>query len=193
MKIPITEKFLWDLYKLFLEKRGRSPFHFFLPPYTVRRLIANGEIDAMQEKFYIKYQRRQGKRKFSKFIYYLKKRGYIEAVTWEERKGFILTPKGIGKVLAKQESSYRLPIRSDGRWQMVVFDIPEKSRKTRDRFRDSLKSLGYKQLQKSIWVSPYEVVERTKEIIRSLNIEDDARLFVIDSIHELELKNSERG
>lgn len=44
----------------------------------------------------------------------------------------------------------------DGRWRIVMFDIPEKMRLARDVLRDKLKDLGFKQVQKSVWVSPYE-------------------------------------
>ena len=49
--------------------------------------------------------------------------------------------------------------RWDKRWRMVVFDIPEKYRKTRDRLRSTLRSLGFIQLQASVWVYPYDCEE----------------------------------
>jgi len=44
----------------------------------------------------------------------------------------------------------------DGRWRMVIYDVPENMRLARDVLRDKLKTLGFKQIQKSVWVSPYE-------------------------------------
>ena len=44
----------------------------------------------------------------------------------------------------------------DGKWRIVMFDIPEDIRLARDVLRDKLKDLGFKQVQKSVWVSPYE-------------------------------------
>jgi phenylacetic acid degradation operon negative regulatory protein len=42
----------------------------------------------------------------------------------------------------------------DGRWWIVVFDVPELQRRLRDRLRRSLRELGFGHLQDSVWVSP---------------------------------------
>lgn len=192
LKLPITEKFLWDLYRIFHQNsKGTSQglYGTILDPYAMRGIIAGGrKFDAMQAAIYVKYRRKYGRIRFSKFIYYLKKKGYIEAKTWKERKAIVLTPKGFAKIFSKQNSAAELILRNDGKWQMVIFDIPEKLRKLRNQFRGRLRVLGYKQLQQSAWVSPYEVESQTKKIIGSLNLEDEVRIFIVESIQELELK-----
>lgn len=42
---------------------------------------------------------------------------------------------------------------------MVVFDIPEKYRRLRNQVRAILKRAGFKQLQQSVWIFPYECEE----------------------------------
>jgi len=42
----------------------------------------------------------------------------------------------------------------DGKWRMVVFDIPESSRKLREDLRNLIKAQSFGCLQKSIWISP---------------------------------------
>lgn len=49
--------------------------------------------------------------------------------------------------------------RWDRRWRMVVFDIPERYRATRDKLRILLRSFGFVQLQGSVWVFPYDCEE----------------------------------
>ena len=44
----------------------------------------------------------------------------------------------------------------DGRWRIVVFDIPESKRPSRDALRAKLKQLGFTQIQRSVWAFPYE-------------------------------------
>ena len=44
----------------------------------------------------------------------------------------------------------------DGLWRMVIFDIPEVKKKTRDAISFKLKQLGFHPLQKSVFVYPYE-------------------------------------
>jgi CRISPR-associated endonuclease Cas2 len=60
----------------------------------------------------------------------------------------------------------------DGKWRMLIFDIPEKRRMIRERVRDTLRRLGFYRLQDSVWVYPYECEDvmqllRTKYGIRS--------------------------
>jgi DNA-binding transcriptional regulator PaaX len=50
----------------------------------------------------------------------------------------------------------------DGHWRVVIFDIPERMRKMRDNLRRELAEVGFKQLQKSVWISPDECEEYLK-------------------------------
>ena len=42
------------------------------------------------------------------------------------------------------------------RWRVVIFDIPENRRGSRDLFRKTLRAAGFVQLQQSVWVYPYD-------------------------------------
>jgi len=44
----------------------------------------------------------------------------------------------------------------DGRWRLVVYNVPEKLRVLRDRLRFKLHSLGFANLSTSLWISPYD-------------------------------------
>ncbi|MFC1757127.1 CRISPR-associated endonuclease Cas2, partial [Patescibacteria group bacterium] len=43
----------------------------------------------------------------------------------------------------------------DGKWRLVLFDVPEKRRNARDALRNKLQELGFRELQKSVFVFPY--------------------------------------
>lgn len=47
------------------------------------------------------------------------------------------------------------PKRWDGKWRLIIFDIPETLKVKRELFRGKLKELGFCQLQKSIWVHAF--------------------------------------
>ena len=49
--------------------------------------------------------------------------------------------------------------RWDGRWRLVLFDVPETLTPTRDRLRRYLRSRGFGCLQNSVWVTPHSVIE----------------------------------
>lgn len=43
----------------------------------------------------------------------------------------------------------------DGSWRLVLYDVPHRRKQLRDVFRQTLKSLGFYQLQESVWLFPY--------------------------------------
>ncbi|MDO8522618.1 MAG: CRISPR-associated endonuclease Cas2 [bacterium] len=77
-----------------------------------------------------------------------------------KKKGFIeLTETGQREFRRlEQEAILRASVRRrwDKKWRMVIFDIPERYRKTRDKLRVTLQSYGFRQLQASVWIFPYD-------------------------------------
>ncbi|OGF62097.1 hypothetical protein A2926_03385 [Candidatus Giovannonibacteria bacterium RIFCSPLOWO2_01_FULL_44_40] len=47
------------------------------------------------------------------------------------------------------------PIKWDGYWRVVVFDIPEKQKSARRAIQRKMAELGFYPLQKSVWVHPF--------------------------------------
>ncbi len=43
----------------------------------------------------------------------------------------------------------------DGNWRLVIYDVPKRKNGLRDVFRQTLKNLGFYQLQESVWLHPY--------------------------------------
>ncbi len=51
------------------------------------------------------------------------------------------------------------PKRWDGKWRVVAFDIKEYKRGDRDNMRQELINFGFKKLQNSVWIYPYDCEE----------------------------------
>lgn len=178
MKLPITEEFLWEVYN-FLEKAGEIHDEFFLfPSKQLRSLRYSVEIDRLRKK----YERKKAKTNFSQFVYYLKKKGYIKIKSLEGKRGIILTKKGAGKALETKFKIEKKKKRKDGKWIMLMFDIPEKQRKIRDLFRSNLYFLGFKMLQQSVWICPYDVLEEVDKIVREKSLDAYIKLFLVEEI-----------
>lgn len=67
----------------------------------------------------------------------------------------------------------------DGRWRLVIFDIPEKKRDVRDRLRRALNKLGLGILQASVWISPYNIKTEIDDIAKKLNVVENIRYFEV--------------
>ncbi len=62
--------------------------------------------------------------------------------------------------------------RWNGKWRIVLFDIPEPQKKIRDALRRRLKNLGFLEFQKSVLIYPFPCENEINFIINFFNIED---------------------
>ena len=97
----------------------------------------------------------------------------------EDKDGFVkivLTKEGQKKALKFKldDMEIKRPAKWDGEWRIVIFDIPEKLKKAREALRMKLKELGFLELQKSVFVLPYECEDEINFIVEVFLI----RLFV---------------
>ncbi len=92
------------------------------------------------------------------------------------KERYVLTPAGKSKFLLHQYYTLTLKGRKrwDGKWRMVLFDIPEARRKVRDALRKKLKELGFLEFQKSVFIFPYPCDDEINFVINFLDIADYA-------------------
>lgn len=95
----------------------------------------------------------------------------------------ILTKEGKKKAIKYQldEMEIKRPDRWDGKWRMVIFDIPEKKKKAREALRNKLKDLGFKELQKSVFIYPYECENEIDFITEVFEIRSYVRFGRLDT------------
>ncbi len=70
----------------------------------------------------------------------------------------------------------------DGKWRMVSFDIPEKYKQGRDALRNKLKSIGFRELQKSIFITPYNCKEEVALLVGLFKLEKFVRFGILEYI-----------
>jgi hypothetical protein len=185
MKIRLTEKLLWDIYKLIKVKD--EIMDALISPHAGHKARAVQEIFwpsyyDIRDYYREQYKEKKNKEKFIKLINYLKNKGYLNIKDLKNRKAVMLTSEGIKKVSNIKIKLTEKKRRKDGKWQMVFFDIPEQRRRDRDMFRRQLKYLGYQKLQQSIWVSPYEVLKETQGLIKNYKLGRFVRLLLVEEI-----------
>lgn len=54
----------------------------------------------------------------------------------------------------------------DGYWRVVIFDIKEIDRNTRERLRKKLKNLGFAMWQRSVYVSPHPIIKKIDQFLK---------------------------
>ncbi len=63
------------------------------------------------------------------------------------------------------------PIKWDKKWRMVIFDVPESKRHARNIFAAKLKQLGFKMIQKSVFIYPHDCLKALRYIIDIYNLQ----------------------
>lgn len=102
----------------------------------------------------------------------------------------ILTEKGKQKVLRYDMEKMRIKfMRWDGKWRIVLFDIPERQKPARDALRSKLKKLGFFEFQKSIFIHPFDCIDEIYFLVEFFQIKPYVRYGIIEKIdNELHLK-----
>lgn len=72
--------------------------------------------------------------------------------------------------------------RWNGRWRVVIFDIPERRRQTRDRLRIVMRETGFVRLQDSVWVFPYDCEDFVSLLKAELKIGSAILYMVVEQI-----------
>ncbi len=103
-----------------------------------------------------------------------------------------LTPKGEEKLRKFELSGYELkkPKKWDGKWRMLIFDIKEARKGTRDKIRFTLKRIGFIRLQDSVWVYPYDCEDLVTLMKADFKIGRDLLYLIVDKIEgDTRIKN----
>lgn len=114
----------------------------------------------------------------------LYRRGYVD-VKYERGKPVVtITNKGRVDVLKYDLDKLEIkPMKNwDGKWRLVIFDIAEKYRTTRDLVRDKLKQIGFYKFQESVFVFPYPCEKEIQYLREVLEVPHSIKLIRADRI-----------
>lgn len=104
----------------------------------------------------------------------LRENGFVELISDKELT-LRLTDKGRSKALWTKMKLVNE--KWDGKWRIVMWDIPEKRRNARDLLRHQLKQLGFQKVQNSVWASKKNCTNLLHEYIRKVGIGDWVNVF----------------
>lgn len=124
------------------------------------------------------------KPQLAKKISYLKKSKYFK---YKDEKLY-LTEKGREKTikLIVQKINKGKVKKWDGKWRGISFDIAEIDRKSRDFLRRELRWMGFVEVQRSFWITPYDFEKELKVLFKLWKKEfrGDIRFLVIERLED---------
>jgi DNA-binding transcriptional regulator PaaX len=105
----------------------------------------------------------------------------------EDKNGntiLVLSEEGKKKILIYNIENLKLKRQSkwDGHWRLFIFDIPEKFKRERYILSKKLKEIGMYQLQKSVYVYPFECRDELEFIIEYFGFRKYVRFILAKEI-----------
>ncbi|OGZ56766.1 MAG: CRISPR-associated endonuclease Cas2 [Candidatus Ryanbacteria bacterium RIFCSPLOWO2_02_FULL_45_11c] len=113
-----------------------------------------------------------------------------KCITLEEQEDgtyVCLTQKGKERLLQYETGTFSKNEQGwDGKWRIVVFDVAEEKRKIRDKFRRSLISYGFKRMQNSVWIYPYDCEDFLSTVKTDRKLWGDVLYMAADYVEGVE-------
>ena len=108
-------------------------------------------------------------------------KGFLE---YNDRGFVCLTQKGKAELEKMEKMEYKivLPKKWDKKWRVIIFDIKENRRNLRTKIRRTLFTLGFKRLQDSVWVFPYDCEDLITLLKADFKIGKDLLYLIVEKI-----------
>lgn len=131
----------------------------------------------------IKIWKNANKRDLGRIIKRLEKQEMISFREDGDQMSIEITEKGKKRLLEYDFENIELKAKKrDGKWRLIMFDIPNDKKSSRDSFRRKLLQLGCIRLQESIFVCAYPCKEEVDFLCHLLGISDYVTLVSLDKI-----------
>lgn len=122
-------------------------------------------------------------RDLGRIIKRLEKQEMIAIRETDEKVTIEITEKGKRRLLQYDFENMKLKAKKrDGKWRLIVFDIPEGKKGARDVFRRKLLQMDCIRLQDSVFVSAFPCKDEIDFLCHFLEISDFVTLVTLDKI-----------
>ena len=94
-----------------------------------------------------------------------------------------ITEKGKRRLLEYDFENIKLKAKKrDGRWRIIIFDIPEDKKRNRDAFRKKLIQIGCIRLQDSVFISAFPCKDEIDFLVHFLEVSDFVTVATLNEI-----------
>ena len=95
-----------------------------------------------------------------------------------------LTPSGQKTLewIERKNFQIKKPKKWDGKWRVLIFDIPETKKIARNNIRIKLQNIGFIKLQNSVWVYPYDCEDIVVLLKADFGIGKEVLYMIVDQI-----------
>ncbi len=114
----------------------------------------------------------------------LQRKGKVEIKETENGTEVRITAKGKTEVLKYklEDMIVKIPKTWDKKWRVVVFDVSEIERRKRDILRYYLLKIGFKPIQRSVFVCPYSCEEEIKFLREMVGVPHGVKFMQVEKM-----------
>ena len=121
---------------------------------------------------------KQRQQSFYSMVYQLEKQGFIKKAKDRKLLITVLGEQKYKKIIDRLPRKHYKP-QPDSSLKVVIFDVPEKEQHKRLWLRNQLRDLGFKMVQKSVWMGKKKFPKEFLEDIRDLELLAHVEIFAI--------------
>ncbi len=120
---------------------------------------------------------------YRKTVYYLVQKGLIKFKEDAGSRFTILTSKGQLEALLERA---KLPVAEkwDGKWRLIIFDIPEDTKAERNKLRRLLKINNFFKLQASVYINPYPLNREAIKYLQETKLIEYIRIIKVEEMDD---------
>ena len=199
-KLPLSEKHLREISTLLYNKYQKEERKKKYAPvkevlallakmgFLAMTLVAPNTIILAKELFPEKKEWENWKRYNPSYLkstlVRLERQKEVEIIEEDDQQIVKLTTRGKVKLLkyALKELEIKKPKKWDGKWRLVIYDIPRKYKASQEFFRVMLKQLSFYPFQKSVYLIPYPCENEIEYLRQILGIDRYVRILVVEKI-----------
>jgi len=153
-----------------------------VPGVIVLAVVAGNAVQLL--KYADPKKRQRFSYKIPEIVRRLSEKGLVRVRS--ERGTPVVELTGRGKQTVELIEAGRAKIKNstrwDGRWRIVIFDVPEKKKGARNRMRYTLVSLGFHRIQDSVWAYPYDCEDLIALLKTDFNIGKDVLYIIAEHV-----------
>jgi len=151
----------------------KNPQNRILKQLSRKKAVSIDEIDLSENKYAI-----------NRSLKNMVSSGLIEILPTEQSEFLRLTAFGRQKLASAELSHTNSPINQnwDGKWRMIILDLPENRKSEREALRYLLKKAGFVCAKNSVWVSPFPFEHFFENIKKDLGLTTEFMIIVTDTL-----------
>lgn len=108
----------------------------------------------------------------------MSKQGWIQSERRGNKSFYSLTEQGKVRMEEASRRIYKEPVpKWDGKWWILLYNIPEEKRHLRDKLREELVWSGFGPLSNSCWITPNNLQKEINLMIKKYQVEEYVTYF----------------